>query len=160
MSFQKCAVDGCQYVANGGYSSGHCYCDFHGELFERGPQFRCCSSKVTEYAAWWAVRELKVLLSRIDRCVFESEACKLIDEASCSAIRDWLPHPDVLDRKTFVNGIGQRVPEPARVYAQRVSAALINFVVDKAVSGSGLAPAGRVQQPPLPFTGSLELRGD
>ena len=34
MSFQKCAIEGCQYAGVSSYSAGRYYCDFHAELFD------------------------------------------------------------------------------------------------------------------------------
>ena len=79
MSFQKCAIEGCQYAGVSSYSAGRYYCDFHAELFDRGPEFKRCTAKVTQYASWWAVRGLKVKLGRITSCTLESDAKKLIE---------------------------------------------------------------------------------
>lgn len=139
MSAQKCVVNGCLYTGAAGYSIGRCYCDFHFELFERGPSFKGAADKVTEFAAWWAVRKLKIKLGKIASCVLESDAKKLIEEVRNSSIRFHLSDPTMLDRKEIVNGLGLTVPEPARMYASRVDALLVKFIVDKAVSGQELS---------------------
>ena len=108
MSLQRCAIEGCQYAGVSSYSAGRYYCDFHAELFDRGPEFKRCTAKVTQYASWWAVRDLKAKLGRIASCTLESDAKKLIDVVQQSPLRQYLPDPSVLDRKEIVNGIGER----------------------------------------------------
>nr|DAL23673.1 MAG TPA_asm: hypothetical protein [Caudoviricetes sp.] len=156
MSFQKCAIEGCQYAGVSSYSAGRYYCDFHGELFDRGSDFKRCTYKVTQYASWWAVRDLKAKLGRIASCTLESDAKKLIDVVQQSPLRQYLPDPSVLDRKEIVNGIGERVPEPARMYALRVDSCLVNFIVDKAIFDMGLPVLGEGLQGDLPLGQALK----
>lgn len=156
MSLQRCAIEGCQYAGVSSYSAGRYYCDFHAELFDRGPEFKRCTAKVTQYASWWAVRDLKAKLGRIASCTLESDAKKLIDIVQQSPLRQYLPDPSVLDRKEIVNGIGERVPEPARMYALRVDACLVNFIVDKAIFDSGLPVLGKGLQKELPLGQALK----
>ena len=70
--------------------------------------------------------------------------------------RNNLPDPSVLDRKEIVNGIGERVPEPARMYALRVDSCLVNFIVDKAIFDMGMPVLGEGLQGDLPLGQALK----
>ena len=115
---------------------------------------------MTQYASWWAVRDLKAKLGRITSCTLESDAQKLIEVVQQSPLRQYLPDPSVLDRKEIVNGIGARVPEPARMCALRVDSCLVNFIVDKAIFDTGLPVLGKGLQADLPLGKALEVSTD
>ena len=55
-----------------------------------------------------------------------------------------------------INGIGERVPEPARMYALRVDSCLVNFIVDKAIFDMGLPVLGEGLQGDLPLGQTLK----
>lgn len=74
--------------------------------------------------------------------MLESEAKRLIEEVRSYPIRTYLPDPAILDRREIVNGIGQKIPEPARMYVQRVDVQMIKFIVDKAIFDAGLQLEG------------------
>ena len=156
MSAPKCFVHGCTYVGTMSFSSNKYLCDFHDELFARGSKFKGAMDRVTKYAAWHAVRELKVKLGKIDCCVLESEARRLIEEVRTCPIRAYLPDPAILDRREIVNGVGQKIPEPVRMYAQRVDVQLVKFIVDKAIFDAGLHVSGKGLQADLPLGDAKE----
>lgn len=136
-----CTADGCGHYATVRWGSKG-WCEFHAELFERGTAFQKASPIVTRFAAYPPVSQMRSWLVICERSVFESECARAID--AVTKLGRLLEIPEsVLRRREIVLWQGERVPEPGRVYAQRVQNYLIRFIVDRACEKVGLPAVGK-----------------
>lgn len=136
-----CAVEGCSRLGVLGQGS-KLYCQYHNELFDRGTAYVKATPVVSNMAAYAPLIRLERLLSRVSRAVLADEETEGIEEVIRLGTRLKM-EPEKLRRREIVNGIGELVPEPGRVYACRVSDYLSRFIVDRACEKVGLPAVGK-----------------
>lgn len=136
-----CSVDGCSRRGIFGEGTKR-YCEYHCELFDRGASFVKATPVVSNLAAYEPLIKLEGVLAKIGIGVLEADS----DEEIAMAIKMGLRlkmEPDKLARRKIVNGIGETVPEPRRVYSSRVSKYVCRFIVDRACEKVGLPAVGK-----------------
>lgn len=136
-----CSVEGCSRYAAFGEGSKR-YCAYHCELFDRGTAYVKATPVVSNMAAYAPLIRLEGVLAKIERCVLSSEADDEIENAIKMGLRLKM-EPEKLARRSVVNGIGEKVPEPPRTYANRIRGYLCRFIVDRACEQVGLPAVGK-----------------
>nr|DAG47860.1 MAG TPA: hypothetical protein [Bacteriophage sp.] len=136
-----CSVDGCTRRGVFGEGSKR-YCEYHCELFDRGTAYVKATPVVSSMAAFEPVIRLEQVVARVGRSVLDIDVDQEI--AKAVALAPLLKiDPAVLERHMVMDGIGELVFEPGRVYANRVQVFLWRFIVDRACEQLGLPAVGK-----------------